>query len=186
MRTHFWLRPTVLILALTACAGFALAEVADRTDAGFTLKYAVTITAPPEQAFSKIIDIAKWWASDHTYSGDASNLSIEAKPGGCFCERLSNGGGVEHMRVVNVIPGQTLRMAGGVGPLQSLGVAGSLSFDIAKGKTSTTLTMIYRVGGYFPGGTQSLVAPVNNVFGQQFKRLANYLERGSPTLEPKS
>jgi uncharacterized protein YndB with AHSA1/START domain len=185
MKIHFWLRPLVLILALSANVGFALAEVADRSDAGFTVKYTAAITAPPEQAFSKIVDIAKWWASDHTYSGDARNLSIEAKPGGCFCERLPKGGGVEHMRVVYFVPGQILRMTGGLGPLQSHGVAGSLSIDIAKSKTSNILSLTYRVGGYIPGGVQSMAAPVDMVLGLQFKRLTNLIERGSATLESK-
>ncbi len=76
------------MLALAASGRLALAEIADRSDAGFTVKYSTAIAAPPEFAFSKIIDIAKWWDSGHTYSGDARNLSIEAKPGGCHDQRV--------------------------------------------------------------------------------------------------
>ena len=105
MKTNFRLRPSMFILALAASGVVALADVADRSDTGFTVKYAVAITTTPAQAFPKIADIANWWDSAHTYSGDARNLSIDMKPGGCFCERLPNGGGVEHMRVVQLCSG---------------------------------------------------------------------------------
>ena len=90
------------------------------------------------------------------------------------------------MRVVYFVPGQSIRMTGGLGPLQANGVAGSFSLDLAKGKTGTTLTLTYRVGGYIPGGAQALAAPVDGVLGQQFKRLTNLIERGSPTQELKN
>ena len=52
---------------------------------------------------------------------DAKNLSIDARPGGCFCEKLPNGGGVEHARVVYVAPREVLRLSGALGPLQGVG-----------------------------------------------------------------
>ena len=47
----------------------------------------------------------------------AANLSLDAAPGGCFCERLPNGGGVEHMRVTYVEPGKRIVLTGSLGPL---------------------------------------------------------------------
>ena len=70
---------------------------------------------------SIVDDVGLWWDSSHTFSGNAENLSIDDKAGGCFCENLENGGSVRHLEVVFVDPGKTLRMIGGLGPLSSDG-----------------------------------------------------------------
>jgi hypothetical protein len=40
---------------------------------------------------------------------------------------FKNQGGVRHMQVVYVDPGKTLRMIGGLGPLQSMAATGSMT-----------------------------------------------------------
>jgi hypothetical protein len=52
--------------------------------------------------------------------------------------------------VVFVDPGKTLRMRGGLGPLQGLGVAGAMTFTIAATESGSELTYRYVVGGYGP------------------------------------
>ena len=63
-----------------------------------------------------------------------ANMRIEPKPGGCFCEAVPagrrSGGEIEHMRVIYVAPGSTLRMSGGLGPLQSEAVTGVLTMTL--------------------------------------------------------
>jgi hypothetical protein len=86
--------------------------------------------------------VGRWWDREHTYSGDAKNLSIDPRPGGCFCEALPpHGGGVQHAMVVLAIPGKTLRMVGGLGPLQESGLAGALTFEFADRGAGTYVTM---------------------------------------------
>ena len=46
-------------------------------------------------------DVGRWWNPEHSYSGVAANFSIDARAGGCFCERLKDGS-VAHMTVVFV------------------------------------------------------------------------------------
>ena len=108
------LRRMLLFLATSsAIVGPCRGEVANVGPSGFAVKHVVAIQAAPENVYAVLIGkVESWWNPEHTYSHDSRNLSIDARPGGCFCEKLANGGGVEHMRVVFVSPGQVLRMAG--------------------------------------------------------------------------
>src|ERR671923_410056 len=98
-----------IVLASVLCvleASLCHAEVADSSSVGFTVKAAFSIQAAPDEVYRKLLDIGQWWDSMHTFSRDAHNLSIEAKPAGCFCERLPDGGGVRHLEVLYVAPGK--------------------------------------------------------------------------------
>jgi hypothetical protein len=172
-----------LLLVCLQVSTVATAEVADSGSNGFTIKHAMTIQASPQDVYRRLIAVADWWDPQHTYSGDSHNLSIEEKPGGCFCEKLPNQGGVRHMQVVYVHPGQTLRMIGGLGPFQSMAVTGSMTIGLSPAGTGTTLELTYAVTGYAPGGIASLAAPVDSVLTQQFTRLKNYVEHGNPIGE---
>ncbi|HEX2493499.1 MAG TPA: hypothetical protein VHK24_06950, partial [Steroidobacter sp.] len=43
-----------------------------------------------------LADIAKWWDPEHTYSGDARNLTLDTQVRGCFCEKLGLYAAIEH------------------------------------------------------------------------------------------
>jgi hypothetical protein len=122
-----------------------------------------------------------WWNPEHTYSGDSRNLSIDARPGGCFCERLGDGGGVEHMRVIYVAPRETLRMSGALGPLQSSALAGSLTWRLTSAPPGTNVELSYRVGGFIEGGFEKIAPAVGAVLGEQLQRLKMFIETGNPT-----
>jgi hypothetical protein len=126
-------------------------------------------------------EIGNWWNMDHSYSRDGKNMTIDARPGGCFCEKLANGGGVQHMSVVFASPGSTLRMLGGLGPLQGSGVAGSMTWRFTAAPPGTRIEVSYSVGGYFQGGLDKIAAPVNSVLGEQVTRLRSYIDTGKPT-----
>src|SRR5579863_9724674 len=130
-------------------AATARADVVDSSATGFTVRVTVTITASPDDVYRKLVrNVGDWWASDHTFSGNSHNLSIEEKPGGCFCEKLPEGGGVRHMEVVNLAPGKTLVMSGALGPLQSIAAAGSMQFQLVPADDGTKLVFTYAVTGY--------------------------------------
>jgi uncharacterized protein YndB with AHSA1/START domain len=169
-----------LLLVCLLVSTVATAEVADSGSNGFTIKTTLTIQASPQEVYRQLIRVGDWWDPQHTYSGDSHNLSIEEKPGGCFCEKLPNQGGVRHMQVVYVDPGKTVRMIGGLGPLQSMAVTGSMTIGLSPVGTGTKLELTYAVTGYAPGGIASLAAPVDSVLAQQFTRLKNYVEHGDP------
>lgn len=175
-------RASLIAIAALAAAGAARAEVVDAQPNGFELRQTLQVAAAPDKLWAAIIDVGGWWASSHTYSGDARNLTLDPKPGGCWCEALpespQGGGGVEHLRVVYAQPGQVLRLAGGLGPLQSTGGSGHLSFALKPQAGGTSLTVTYVFGGYVRGGFAALAAPVDAVLAQQTARLKTLAETG--------
>jgi len=173
----------VLILVLAAMP--VMAEVADSASNGFTLKTVVQIQAPPDTVYRRLIQVGDWWDSAHTFSGNAKNLSIEEKPGGCFCEKLPNGGGVRHLEVVFLAPGKRLVLSGGLGPLQSFGASGAMTFDLTPAEGGTKLQFVYAVTGYLAAGMNTLAAPVDSVWSELLVRLKNSVEQGDPAPKHK-
>jgi uncharacterized protein YndB with AHSA1/START domain len=170
---HRWL-VAILLLSSTAHA-----EVADSGPGGFTVKHTITVAAPAAKAWAALIQPRGWWDSQHTWSGDAANLSLAATPGGCFCEKLPNGGGAHHMTVIFVDPGKLLRMTGGLGPLQDMAVTGVMTLKLSEAQGKTTLELSYKIGGYAPG-LADLARPVDGVVAEQFARWKRKLETGNP------
>src|SRR3546814_2096701 len=77
-------------------------------------------------------DVDRWWPKDHSWWGGESTLSIEPVAGGCFCERTADGKrSARHMVVVFAEPGKLLRLAGGLGPLQGMGLHGVMEWRLA-------------------------------------------------------
>jgi len=174
-------RLLLLAILLTAVAATISAEVVQVTANGCLLRQEVAIKAPPAAVWAVLTGkVGSWWNPAHTYSGDSANLSIDARPGGCFCERLPNGGGVEHMRIVNVLPLKMLRMAGALGPFQSSGVAGSMTWELLPVEGGTTLRLTYSVGGFMPGGFEKIAPAADGVLGDQVQRLKRFVETGKP------
>lgn len=180
------LRPEPLVgwvlgfLLLVAGAPVAHSEVRASAPDGFLSVHTLTIEAPQGAVFKTLTKgVSRWWNAEHSYSGDARNFRLPAIAGGCFCERLPDGGSVEHMRVVFVQPGRELRLAGGLGPLQSLGVSGSMSFRLLPGEhaAETVLEYSYRVSGSSLAKLEALAGPVDAVQLDQLERLKRWVER---------
>jgi uncharacterized protein YndB with AHSA1/START domain len=164
------------MLALAAPAG---AEVVDSAPNGFALKYVNDISRPPAAVYRAIVDIARWWDASHSFSGQAANLSLDARAGGCFCERLP-GGSVQHMVVIHADAPRTLILQGGPGPLASLGVAGAMEWKLTERNGGTHLEVTYNAGGYVTGGFAQLAPVVDGVFALQVRRLKTFAETGRP------
>jgi uncharacterized protein YndB with AHSA1/START domain len=170
-------RAALLAVAWQMAAAPAAADVVATSPQGFTLRTVVEVATPPDRLFAALVDVGQWWGKEHTYTGDSRNMSIEARPGGCFCEKLTNGGGVEHGRVVNVAPGSLLRMQAALGPLQELAVTGSWSWQITAKGGGSVLTMTYAVGGYAPAGFDTLAPLVDGVLTEQVRFLKARAEK---------
>jgi len=156
-------------------------DVADQSSSGFTIKIATLIHAGPEVTYDRLVHhIGDWWSSDHTFSQDAHNLSLDDKPMGCFCEKLANNGGARFAQVIVVVPNKMLVMSGALGPLQRLAATGTLSFVLLPNKDTTRLEVTYAVGGYTSDGINTWAAPVDKVLTEQVSRLKIYVETGSP------
>jgi len=167
-----------LALAATLLAGAAQAEVTDKSAVGFEVTEKATIAAPPAKVWDALMHPARWWASDHTWSGDAKNLAFD--PSGCFCETLKRGA-VRHMMVIYADGSTQLRMAGALGPLQSTGADGHLGIVLKAAGGATEVTLTYDVGGYARGGlADTYAAPVDRFLGEQLARLKKAVETGKP------
>jgi uncharacterized protein YndB with AHSA1/START domain len=164
-----------LILAL-AVAGPAAAEVKSAASNGFEVASMVTISAPTDRVYSALGEIGRWWSSSHTFSRDSANLSLELRAGGCFCERLKDGGSVTHMVVVYAAPGAGLRLRGALGPLQAEGVDGALSWTLKPAEGGTSVTQSYVVGGYIRDGMEPWPPRVDRVLDEQLQRLKSFVE----------
>ena len=172
------------LLAIQAAApGSARAEVFDKSDAGFTSRNIAIIAARPADVYTCLVrDVGKWWDPQHSYSKDAGNLSIDARAGGYFLEKLPDGGSVLHFTVVNAEPGKMLRLVGAMGPLQASGVSGSLTWQLKPEGEGTSVDLVYVVGGYYPGGFETIAPLADKVLGEQLQRLKAYIERSKPPL----
>lgn len=166
---------SLLVLASLAPAH---AEVKDATASGFTLENAVEVPSDAMTAWKALIeDVDHWWPADHTWWGVESELSIEPRAGGCFCERRGQQQAL-HMLVTFVDPGRLLRLTGGLGPLQGMGLHGVLEFRLASAKGGgTTITMFYRAGGYTTDDLSKFAPVVDRVQALQLGGLAEYLRR---------
>jgi len=169
-----------LILGVNTAHG----EVLDAAVNGFTIRHQVQIAADRNAVYQAVVDdIGVWWNGDHTVSGDAANLYLDARPQGCFCERLGEDAGLVHLSVSFVNPGVILRLTGGLGPLGLMGVAGNMTWEFESSEQGTLMTLQYAVGGYMADGLDSLAVPVNGVLVEAVTRLARYVETGSPAVE---
>ena len=148
---------------------------------GFIVNIEVTVAARPEEVYDRFVQIGSWWNDAHTYSGKASNMTLESRPGGCFCEALANGGFVRHMDVVFAMPGKALRLSGGLGPLQELGVSGLMALQFKADGARTRLQLTYTVSGFQQSKDVESIAPaVDGVLKEQITRLKRFAETGKP------
>ena len=174
------LKRVLAALLIVACPLAAQAEIVSAGPSGFNLRHVAEMpnTAAPV-IWAALSEVGKWWDPEHTYSGDARNLTLEPVMRGCFCERLSLYAGIEHLSVVYAQPAKTLRLAGALGPLQEFGVAGSLTFQIEPAGGGSRLTVTYNVGGFADRPLADWAPIVDEVLGGQVKRLARFVTSGS-------
>lgn len=178
------MRKAIFAATTLLLAPAAFGEVSNAAANGFTTVNEVVVEASPAAAWVAAIEVGKWWSSDHTISGDASRMSIDAVTQGCFCESLGETAGVVHLVVTSVMPTTSLRLTGGLGPLGLMGVNGNMTWDFAAVDGGTQIRFTYAVGGYLDGGLEQLAGPVDSVLGEALQRLKAYIETGSPERMP--
>jgi hypothetical protein len=176
------------MIRLMAVAGFGLAlwaapaaaEVHDSGPNGFAVRATAVVPAGAQETWAELLDPADWWDGTHTFSGDAAQLSLDARAGGCFCELLPNAkdaqgkprGGVQHLQVVYVEEPRVLRMTGALGPMQSEPVTGVLTFVLKPEDGGTRINAEYAIGGYLRMPIERIAPVVDRVIGEQVARLA--------------
>lgn len=168
---------TIILIVSLLLSGPLRAEVMDAASNGFTVKHVVTIAATRDAVYRAATQqVGAWWLDDHTLSGDASRLTMETEPLGCFCEDLGAGGSVVHMTVTFVNPTVIIRLTGGLGPLGLMGLAGNMTWEFADDPAGTRLTLTYAVGGYLADGLDPLAPAVDAVLLDQMSSLRAFVE----------
>lgn len=176
--------------ALAFMASPARAEVVSRTETGFVIRLASEVTAAPADAWKTILTPAQWWQSQHTFSGDAANLTLEPQVGGCFCEVLprpdgapatQKPGGVQHMRVIYIEPPRALRLSGALGPLQSEALAATMTITVKPTEKGSRVLFEYVVGGFMRYKVDEIAPAVDRMLTAQLASLAGKL---GPVAEP--
>ena len=187
----FRLSPALAVLALIAAAP-AQAEITGGGADSFVSRHEVVVKASPKEVWLALIAPAGWWVSEHTWSGEAANLTLTPQAGGCFCEKIPEvdepgrftlEGSVEHMRVIQAYPERALRMQGALGPLQSEPVTGILTIAISEVEQGTRIVWEYNVGGAMRYELPVIARAVDGVLGLQINALAKGL--GPVPLPPK-
>lgn len=184
----------IFIACAAGCLAFtppAFAEVKTSSDSGFNVVHIASVKASTEDIWKRLIAPKDWWNKSHSWSGSTDGFYIDAQANGCFCElfqekgsdgKVKTVGSVEHMRVIFAQPGKVLRMQGGLGPLQSEAVTGTLTvaMEPSKDGQTTKISFSYVVGGYMRYKVSEIAPAVDTVLGDQFQRL---LKPFAPALE---
>jgi len=158
--------------ALAAMAEPAFAEVKAAAPDGLVFQFKGDMPLSRDAAWTRVLTIGSWWNDAHTYSGKASNITVDAVAGGCWCEMWA-GGEVEHGRVVALMRNDLVRFQTALGPLQETGVSGVMTITLADGAgpNTTTITMDYRVVGSSLTNLAPMASPVDGVLQEQFNSL---------------
>ena len=174
-------RHLLAALAFGSLAQPLAAEVVSNSAGGFVTTHKRDVQASRDAIWAALTHPERWWNKEHSWSGDAANFSMTVRPGGCFCEKLPKAGFVEHARIVNAERGKLLRLTGALGPLQSEAVSATLTFSIQPGQNGrNSIALEYVVGGYSRTSLAGLAPLVDNVLGDQHRRLVNFLTTGKP------
>ncbi len=171
-------------LALGMVASPVAAEVVSTSDDGFVTRATAEVAAEPLAVWLALVKPSEWWSSDHTWSGDAANLTLTPQAGGCFCERIPGDdddegfamdGSAHHATVVQAFPLNVLRMRGGLGPLQGEPATGVLTITLKEIDGGTRVLWEYNVGGPMRYKIGEISGAVDAVMTQQLMGLRDHL-----------
>lgn len=168
-----WIACAVLI---TAANSRAIADVNASAADGFQIQIIRELSCSSDEAYRRLVgSVSQWWDSDHTYTGDSGNMAFDLDQY-CLLEKLPSGGFVRHMEIVFHQPGNRLRISGGMGPLQELGVSGTMSFSFHTQEEQTQVSLTYHVCGSSLQQLDQLAPVVDRVLSLQMDRFKKYCE----------
>ena len=176
------------IAASAVMATSVAAEVIEMKDGHFISRNEAVVDASLTEAWLALISPSRWWSGEHTWSGDAANLTLTPQAGGCFCEKIPEvnepgrftlEGSVEHMRVIQAYPEVALRMKGALGPLQSEPVNAVLTIALTQVENAemsgTRIVWEYNVAGQMRYPIEVISQAVDGVMTLQLTRLSDQL-----------
>ena len=168
MNQRSWPRFFAAVALLPALAS---AEVRQASPDGVILEHRFELSATPADAWAVLVHPERYWPDDHTWSGNAANMSLAPEAGGCFCEQW-DGGSAEHGRIVMAIPGKLLRFRGSLGPLQEMAVTGIMTVALTPTGNGATAVVTYRISGDASHKLDAFASVVDGVIQQQFAGFA--------------
>ena len=163
--------PAAAMVLATLLSPSVGAEVKLATPDALVIEHRYAIAAGPEAAWAVLVQPARYWPKEHTWSGDAANLSLAPQAGGCFCERWTDAS-VEHGRVIMALPGRLLRFQGALGPFQEMAVTGVMTVTLEPRAAGTEAVVTYRLSGDPSQRLGEMAAIVDPVIHQQFAGFA--------------
>ncbi|MEM7742017.1 MAG: hypothetical protein AAF225_14610 [Pseudomonadota bacterium] len=166
------MRPILLAALLLAITSPSFAEVTASSPSGFTLRHEASSLLSPDELWQRLVSPSTWWADDHTYSGDASNISPLGDAGSAWREDWDNGS-VVHGRVLLVKTEEELVLSAPFGPLLYTGAECIWRIQIAPAEGfGTLITSSHTVVGRPGTGLEELAPAVDFVMGAGIKSLA--------------
>ena len=170
--------------AICLAAPAAQAEVVETAADRFVTRDTASVKAAPLATWLALTKPGEWWNPQHSWSGDARNMTITPQGGGCFCERIPVGdsgnssameGSARHAEVLQAFPMKVLRMRGGFGPLQGEPATGVLTITLKEVPGGTRILWEYNVGGPMRYTIAEIAPAVDAVMTEQLKRLQAHL-----------
>ena len=169
MRSRLLSLLTAIGLGVPALAS---AEVIASSPDHFTLKLEAQSDLSVSEIWARLVEPSEWWQSDHTYSGDANNLSLDPQAGGLWREAW-DGGSVWHGTVLQAQPETSLVLSAPFGPLQGLAVTSVWTISLAPSESGgTNITFDHVTNGTDASGLDALAPAVDFVKQQAIESLA--------------
>lgn len=168
------MRPAILLaVILGAAAGPAAGDVLESAPDHYTLRQEAVSPLAPEALWARLIEPASWWQDDHTWSGSAGNLSLEAAAGGLWAERW-DGNTVTHGTVLAALESRMLRLEAPFGPLQGMGVSVTWTITLEPDEETGGTRVVFDeiANGSSHSGLDQLALAVDRVKTEAVRRLA--------------
>ena len=161
------------MMALTCFVGVAQGEVISSGPDHYTLKQEAESPLPLDELWERLIEPAKWWHPDHTYSGDANNLVLDLEPGGTWSEAWDENF-VVHGRIMLVKNKEELRLDAPFGPLQERAVTVVWTISLMETEVGGTYVRFEeRASGSQTSDLDALAPAVDYVKSEAIQRLVD-------------
>lgn len=165
-------RQSCLVLSLSVLiCGPCAAEILSSAPDHYTLYHESLTELSPDEAWARLIEPASWWSPEHTYSGDAANLSLDLQAGGLWREDWQ-GGSVAHGGVLSVQRGTALRLDAPFGPLQGMAVNVVWTISISQTESGTLIIFDEVATGSRESGLDAIAPAIDLVKQEAIERLA--------------
>ena len=161
-----------LLMTLALITHSALAEIVVSQPDHYQLVHEGVSEQSVEQVWDRLINPDQWWHPEHTYSGDAANLSLNLTAGGQWQEQ-SDTHTVSHGTVLFVNPPYQLKLNAPFGPLQGKAVTVVWTITLEALDQGTRVTFEEIANGTSASALDELAPAVDFVKAEALHRLVS-------------